>query len=205
MKIYFVRHAQSEGNANGHLSTVNHDQLSLLGLEQAEALAVRLKDYTFDHVYVSSCGRTLQTIAPYLRDKGQTGEVWRSLVEGCWQAEIEAPIPDRSEEEPVPVPIPEGIGHYFSLTGENQWEPWSWETYQEGALRCIAAREELLKRHSNSEVKILIVGHYNSGSRLMELLMDLPHSRRFDQENTGFSCLRQNEDETFSVHFLNRM
>ena len=204
MQLYFVRHAQSEGNAKGYLSTVDSDKLSPLGHEQAEALAMRLKDFNFDHVYVSSCCRTLQTIAPYLRNKKQKAEVWSDLSEACWQSDIDKPIPER-KGSPDPVTIPDELTEHYIIPEDRLWAPWGEETYKEGALRVEAARDEILKRHTDTDDQILVVGHYNSGSRLLELLMGLTHSRRVDHDNTGLTCLRQNDDGSFSVNFANRM
>ncbi|MEE9405392.1 MAG: histidine phosphatase family protein [Algisphaera sp.] len=204
MQLYFVRHAQSEGNANGYQSTIDHDQLSPLGQQQAQALAVRLKELTFDHIYVSPYRRTLQTIAPYLRQENRQAEIWPNLAEGCWQSDVDAPIPDRPGT-PDPVNIPADLAELYRIPSEQNWLPWGEETYQEGCLRSVAARDELLERHSQSDATILTVGHFNSGNHMLESFLSMKHNKTFDHDNTGLSSLVQKECGAFSINFANRL
>jgi probable phosphoglycerate mutase len=63
MKIYFARHGRTNYN---DLELCNADptvdvHITPVGLEQAKALAVRLKEVPFDRIFVSELKRTLQT------------------------------------------------------------------------------------------------------------------------------------------------
>ena len=204
MQLYFVRHAQSEGNAKGYLSTIDHDQLSPLGHAQAETLAIRLKDLVFDHIYVSSCQRTLQTIAPYLRQQNQQAEVWPDLAEACWQADTQQPIPQRTATRKR-VAVPDELQKHYLIATDKCHVAWEDETFQEGALRTAAARDEILQRHSNSDDTVLVVGHFNSGTRLLELFLGLQHFCRIDHDNTGLTHLHQKKDSSFTLGFANRV
>ena len=204
MRLYFVRHAQSVGNADGYFSTVNHDQLSPLGLEQAEALAVRLEGLAFDEIYVSPTQRTLQTLAPYLREQERQAQVWPDLAEGCWQSDMEAPIPVREGLAEL-ITVPPELAARYRVGEDRCRHPWGEETYKEGVVRSVAAGEELLKRHGGTADCVLVVGHLNSGCCMLELLLEMALSKSFTYDNTGLSCLQQREDGTFLVEFMNRL
>ncbi len=60
MKIYFVRHGESEGNA-GHLVQNKKTPLSEKGRKQAEALAERLANTPIDVIYASMYERARET------------------------------------------------------------------------------------------------------------------------------------------------
>ncbi|BBY75348.1 hypothetical protein MPRF_22470 [Mycolicibacterium parafortuitum] len=71
MRVTFVRHGQSLGNASGSIdSSTPGPVLSELGYQQAEAVAGRLGDKNFDGVYASSMVRTQLTAAPMSRYLG---------------------------------------------------------------------------------------------------------------------------------------
>ena len=57
MKIYLVRHAESERNRGKE-----HDKLSDTGIEQAKRLGLFLKDKHIDQVYCSTMTRTKETL-----------------------------------------------------------------------------------------------------------------------------------------------
>lgn len=67
--LTFVRHAQSQGNASGFIDTSTPGpSLTPLGEEQAEKVAVTLRDKAFDGMYASTMVRTQQTAAPLAAD-----------------------------------------------------------------------------------------------------------------------------------------
>ena len=70
MKLYLVRHAQSESNAGIH--TGQETILTKTGVEQAKRLGIFFKKKKIDKVYCSKMIRamdTLKEIKPYLREK----------------------------------------------------------------------------------------------------------------------------------------
>lgn len=70
--IYFIRHGQTDDNANGNLLTGWSDTpLNKKGFEQAKEAAIELKDIEFDICFSSPLLRTKQTldeILPYHKD-----------------------------------------------------------------------------------------------------------------------------------------
>jgi probable phosphoglycerate mutase len=63
VQIYLVRHGQDEDNAKGILNGHRDQPLTEIGIEQAEKLALRIKDtgLTFDKVYSSPLQRAFNT------------------------------------------------------------------------------------------------------------------------------------------------
>lgn len=83
MKIWLVRHGESEGNVRHE---INDDparvvNLTERGRQQAEAAAHRLRDIHFTHAYVSQFARTQQTAEIILRPHGLTARVDARLNE----------------------------------------------------------------------------------------------------------------------------
>ncbi len=204
MEITFVRHGQSMGNMTNDYSTPAHDRLSPNGWQQAERLVARLEAYAFDAVYVSSLRRAWETIAPYLRETGQTAEMWPELAEACWQGDRSEPMPDRQRSpERFVVDKAQG-GSFVARSGLSYWPPEN-ETYSEGLSRIAQVRALLLDRHRGSDDSILVVGHEFAGGRLVEMLLDVEPVGRFCHHNTGLTRLVEQGDSRFVARFVNRL
>lgn len=86
--IYIIRHAKSIANENGLFGGITDYELSSEGLEQAEKLAIRLKDYEFDSIYSSPLKRAIQTIKPTSIIKNKNINIVDNLKEinvGTWE------------------------------------------------------------------------------------------------------------------------
>ena len=66
MKVYFIRHGQSEGNRQSRHCGWSDTPLSELGHAQARAANAYLKDIPFDRIYCSDLPRARQTAADAL-------------------------------------------------------------------------------------------------------------------------------------------
>jgi probable phosphoglycerate mutase len=84
VEIVIIRHAQPEWVKDGY--SVDNPPLTELGFQQAEALAVELREEQFDEILVSPLVRTQQTAAPILQAMN------RELVIEPWLEEIRTPI-----------------------------------------------------------------------------------------------------------------
>lgn len=91
LDLYFVRHAQTQANAQGVHTTQTSSTFSEAGLAQVGALTAALKSYRFDAILVSPTERTQQTIRPYLEQSGKSAETWQELTECCWQHDRDDP------------------------------------------------------------------------------------------------------------------
>lgn len=80
--LTWVRHAQSTDNAAGIVgTTVPGPNITALGEEQAQAIAVALQNGGYDGIFVSDMVRTSQTAAPLAADLGLTPTVLGGLRE----------------------------------------------------------------------------------------------------------------------------
>ncbi len=100
--IYVVRHGQTEWNIEGRIQGKLDSPLTDAGVEQAQQLAQRLQDITFDSIYSSSSNRAFST-ALYLK-KDQEIEVIKSdnLMEidfATWEGRKWSVIQDFFPEE----------------------------------------------------------------------------------------------------------
>jgi len=204
MQFYFVRHAQSMGNMTNDYGTSAHDQLSPTGWQQAARLVERLAEMHFDHIYVSTAARAMQTIIPFLKHHNVRANLWPALQEACWQRDHTAPVPARSAPPIDFVMPPEASMHFDVLAGCQVFPP-AGETYQEGRVRVIAVYKHLLRWHSGQAETILVVGHEFAGGRLVELLLGLEPDGRIQHSNTGLTYLIEQDDHTFHLKFANRI
>ena len=78
MEIRLIRHAEPEWVKDG--KSVVNPPLSERGFRQAQRLGDRLKDESYDHIFVSPLLRTRQTAAPLLQHH-QRAEVIEPFLE----------------------------------------------------------------------------------------------------------------------------
>ena len=204
MHLFFVRHGQSMGNLTNDYSTPAHDQLSPTGWQQAERLVERLAGIEFDHIYVSTATRTIQTITPYLEHHGLRAKLWPFLQEACWQRDRTATAPPRTTPR-ADFAMFEELSAHFDLLDGHQALPYAGEVYSESRARIIDVHEKLMRWHDGQETTILIVGHEFAGGRLVELLLGLEPDGRIKHHNTGLTYLTQLENGRFQLRFSNRV
>lgn len=80
IRIYFVRHAESETNVDP-LSRAKGEGLTELGLNQADALSFRFKDIPVDAIYTSKIPRAMLTAAEIEKIANKKPEVMEFLKE----------------------------------------------------------------------------------------------------------------------------
>ena len=150
MKVYFVRHGQSRGNAEHVLLGHTDLDLSELGYEQARATAEEMREIPIDIIYASDLKRAYNTALPHAELRGIR------------------PIPDV------------GLRECFIGEWENRSSDWCRENYPElfnkdwifgfgtftfpGGESTLAGGERILKRateicRANPEKNILIASH----------------------------------------------
>lgn len=80
--LTFIRHGESEANANSIIDTaIPGPSLTATGEQQAAAVADRLKSNKYDGVYASDMARTQQTAAPMAKALGEQVTVLPGLNE----------------------------------------------------------------------------------------------------------------------------
>lgn len=166
MKLYLIRHAESEANKNKIFAGITDYPLSDNGLKQAEELKDRIisNGIKFDLIFSSPLKRTLQTITPTAKALGIEITKDKNLIEMCvgdWEDltfdqiyELDAKVCDHIIETDEFVGIP------------NQ------ETHEEVSNRMY---DEILKIiNDNPNKDIAIVSHSIAIRSFMCKIFDVP-------------------------------
>jgi len=94
MRLYLIRHAESENNAKPPYERVCDPSLTPVGRLQAEHLAQWMKSLHLDTLITSPFLRTLQTTRSVLQTRPQPVHVWHDVFEqgGCYHGHEGATI-----------------------------------------------------------------------------------------------------------------
>ena len=110
MRVTFVRHGESAGNASGLIDTSTPGPvLTQLGQQQAQAVVGRLGDNNYDGIYASTMVRTQLTAAPMSQYLGLPIQVLPGLQEieaGVFEGTPESRGRQRLREVPARVDVP---------------------------------------------------------------------------------------------------
>ena len=187
LDVVVTRHAETLANVTKDYSAFNQRHFTEAGTKQIAALTAALDGIRFDAILVSPAYRTLKTVEPYLKQSGQSAEIWPELDECCWQLLREGatsppglPILLETEQRPL-----------FFLRADAPVVVPGNESYDEGVRRIRAAAEAFRARWSGTEAVVLVVAHQHTGSRLVETLLGEAPEGRYRIENARFTHLRE--------------
>lgn len=159
LKIYLVRHGETEWNAEKKFQGQLNSPLTENGIKKIEELGKELRDTVFDEVYTSQMGRAVETAQIILKlnkneaDKGRRTQLQRmkelnEIHFGEWQGmtfdEIEKAYPSESY-------------NYFNNPGEYTAWKIGGEDLSEGLERFLKGMNRIAKNHSTGN--ILVVTH----------------------------------------------
>ncbi|MBU1199082.1 MAG: histidine phosphatase family protein [Nanoarchaeota archaeon] len=183
MKLILTRHGETEENIKkiwqGHLP----GKLSKLGIEQAEKVALRLKDEKFDAIYSSDLARSSDTakiIAKYHKY-----------------------IPIYFVKELREVDLGSYTGKHNSEIDLDNCPP-DMETRKSMCKRAKIILDRAYEEYPYGVV--LFVGHNAINRALLTVIFDKPteYVKECDiQHNTGVSIFEITEDKNHKVHLLN--
>lgn len=199
LQVYITRHAETVGNVTRNYSEENQCTFSPKGLGQIDNINEKFKDYHFDYIFVSPTYRTQHTILPYLKAHNMIGEIWPEIEEGCFDITPEtkpSKIIPRGEE------IELFDNSLFRLRTPSDGFRYSPENASEGLAQFIKARNYILE-YSSTGKSILLVCHYCTGSRLMEILLGLDQKGRFGPQNAAMTLLKEQPDGSFKMILYN--
>ena len=198
LEIYFVRHAETESNRT-HAHTRDSDRtFSVEGKKQVAALTKTLSQFRFDHILVSPKYRALNTIYPYLKKYGRTAEIWPELEECCWQKR-------RSAASSFTLPRGEHIElearmkPYFTFRDDDSRYMYNTRDYGDGIVQTVKAVDLIRKKYGQSGKRILLVGHYHAGARMIEMLQGLEPEGRIQLSNAKIIYLKEMRKGKFRV------
>lgn len=206
MKLCFVRHAESAGNASGQYNESFSGDLTEKGRQQALELVARLLPCRFDAVAVSPLERTVNTVLPYLERSGLRAEAWPELVEMRGRKDVDAE-PPAEVRYGAPVEIPAAARGLVGLRPdpEGRLMPPPGESYQEGQRRARLAAARLLALYGGGEASVLLVGHACNGARVLEALMRIELDGRFQHHNVGITLMEQKANGDFIMRCMSRV
>jgi 2,3-bisphosphoglycerate-dependent phosphoglycerate mutase len=231
MRLYFIRHAQSENNllweqTGSSKGRSSDPEITTVGYEQAELLAafLRKKDdearvndavadhgrdvFCFTHLYTSLMVRSVLTASYVARALEMPLHAWPEIHE-C------GGIFKDGEEEGQQQGLPGNPRSYFSrrfphlIIPESVTEAGWWnrpfEAYEQRALRAQRVVEMLLERHGGTSDRVAIVSHGGFYFELMRVLFDVRSENGwFSMNNTGISRFDFRKSGELAMYYHNR-
>ena len=196
MRLYLVRHGETESNRRGLALGQDDVPLNEHGLWQAERVGRALASEPLSAVYSSPLRRAPATAEAVAVHHGREVQVEERLhemdhgdVDGLTGAEIQERFPEFLErwrhDDPADLRMPGG------------------ETFREAQVRMLAAAEDIASRHTESEV--VVVSHNLSLHTLLCEALGVPLSafRSFRIDLASLSVAELREGGTWSVVTLN--
>lgn len=166
--LYFVRHGETDANAQGLTMGQRDVPLNARGLEQAEETARWLARYPIERIVTSDLSRARQTAEALGRKVGLTAETDARLRELCFGIFEGRHIPDCEKEDPV------AVARWRS--GEFDYAPEGGETRRSLMDRTRAVLGELV---AAPEKHIAVVAHGGTLNALHTHIVESsnPHPR----------------------------
>ena len=231
MRLYFIRHGQSENNAlwdetgsnkgrsvDPELTAAGHEQAQLLAdFIQRKDMEARLdgkngeprRDYFgFTHLYSSLMVRAVATGAHLADTLHIPLRAWMEIHE-C------GGIFEEGEDEGENIGLPGRPRSYFEShyqhlvlperVTEAGWWNKPFEAYESRPLRAQQVIEMLLERHGNTDDRVAIVSHGGFYMELMRVLFKIGEERCwFRMANTAVSRFDFHEDGEVTLVYHNR-
>ncbi|MBI9071342.1 MAG: histidine phosphatase family protein [Melioribacteraceae bacterium] len=202
LEVFFIRHAETIANLTGEHNEKNLKLFSVDGLDQILKLKKSLKDYKFDNIIVSPLWRTQKTILPFLSANSLHAEVWPEFTECCWQEEKDIEGSDSIKTGAVIEIADSQLIKYRDA--ESHYEIFNTNNYKDGVNQVKKGFELFMDRFGNTNKKVLLVGHFHSGSAFLKMLLGKDSDENLELENAKISHLIQNKNGTFKINYLNK-
>ena len=192
--IYFIRHAEAEGNLYRRLHGQHDTLLTPTGVRQAEALRRRFAGVRLHACYASDLNRAVQTALPVCKDhrlRLRREPAFREVCFGTWEDQSFGTLEHLYPEQ-------------MRVFRQNMWAwqaPGS-ETLEQATGRFIEALRAVAERHAGQTVAI-----FTHGAILRAVQAELFFTRQTMNragrcDNTGVSRV-QYEGGRFTLDYLN--
>ncbi len=212
MRLYFIRHGQSENNllweeTGSNQGRSEDPELTKIGYQQAQYLGefikkkdhVRLRgidnevdrdQFQFTHLYTSLMVRSVKTATILSDTLGISLNAWPEIHE-CGGIYLD-------DENNQPVGLPGKTRSYFAENYHNLclpdnvtdtgWYNRPFESEMDRPKRAKRVLETLLTDHGNTEDRVAIVSHGGFYMELIRVLFSIPNDHTwFLMNNTGVS------------------
>lgn len=148
LRVYLVRHGQTDGNAEGRSQGHREVPLNARGRQQAAAIGERLRDHPLVAVYASPLGRSVATAeaiaAPHglqVRLDARLAELDHGLLDGLTGEELRRDhagfLARWRDDDPADLAMPGG------------------ESMGDAQRRMVAATEAIAAEHPDGEVAVV--------------------------------------------------
>ena len=182
MTIYLLRHAETESNKQGALSSISEDPLTVRGHEQAKLIVEELMNLKISRVLCSLYPRAIDTVSPFLKANSLKIELVANLAEG--QLVLDSKIGHETPE------------YFESAMGKKY--PIANETAEQFLGRAIEVAEML---SCFAQENVLVVSHGHMIRELLNIFQSTRKKTRYPHDNCGLSCIELSS--TPVVKFLN--
>lgn len=162
MKLYLIRHAQSQNNALPEEERVEDPGLTELGHQQAEALGKWIPSLNLTRLITSPFRRTLLTTEPIRQATSLIPEVRTDLHEqgGCYAGHdfsIKVGRPGMTRQE-----IEEAFSGYRvadNIDGKGWWQSKPFESWEVARFRAARLLEETRREFAHTDERVAFVMH----------------------------------------------
>ena len=191
MKLYIVRHGESEMNLEGRLAGHLPTPLSPLGVTQAKCLGARLKKEKFDILYSSDLLRARQTTAEILNEVSVPVIYDERLRERTWGDFDNILVDDF-------IKIVKDSGEEYHL-----YKPPAGESLEEVVNRAEAFLAFLLSKHLGQTV--LLSAHHSLNKAIIKILLQMSWEEwpGIKQNNTCVNKFTFHSPSQVDMEFLN--
>lgn len=202
MKVYFVRHGESQANKlNVHQG--KNVKLSYAGKKQAKILAERLKKFDIDFIYSSDYIRAKQTAEIISSVLDKPIEYWKDLREVRNPSEIVG----LKYTNPISVKIREKISKNFH---KGSWKYSDEENFNDLKRRGTKVLNHLLKKHKGQSVICISHGVVLKFFLALMIMEDkltpeffLNFRHKLWTDNTGITVCKYAEDYGWALLTFN--
>ena len=176
MRLYLIRHAESENNVRDEHERVEDPAITARGVRQAEQLADWLATHPFDVLLTSPFRRALETARPIAHRTGREVHVWCDIYEqgGCYRGWHEANYEGAAGlgREAILELLP-GATVEAAIGPSGWWGELPRETQDETLRRAAAVRGKLEREFVASDRRVVAIVHADFQRLLLaELLGD---------------------------------
>lgn len=233
MRLYFIRHGQSENNllwsqTRSWKGRTEDPDLTPTGRQQAEVLARFLQQHTrstappasdynpqnvhgfaLTHLYCSLMIRAVATGNILARALNLPLVAWEELHETGGINRLDGESGER-------IGLPGKNRAYFerhhpdlilpASLGEEGWWNRPFEAYEERPLRARRFLEELLERHGNTDDRVAVISHGGFYNYLLQAILEMPGGEGiwFSLNNAAMTRLDFEAAEAW-VSYMNRL
>ncbi|MBQ2827614.1 MAG: histidine phosphatase family protein [Clostridia bacterium] len=197
MDLYIARHGESLGNTGEKIC--DDPELSMLGHEQAERLALRMKNIHLDAIISSPHIRAVETAAETAKLKGMEIELFPLLFEvGTCPGYEGKGLDELRKVYPYITMYSDGKTYPLSVTEENT------EITYNRAKEAI----DRIRVRFGDDASVMLFAHGSFNNYLTNAAIGFPVRSDFNfcQENTGLTCIRfvkDNGRDKTKIEFAN--